>query len=112
MKGSTLPQMPPQATWKAGACKPFSDFAFSGPTWSSLSDLASCAGAAVEVGWSLRAQHGGGYSYRLAPAAGPLTEQTFGQGPCSPKPASRSLRRALLTPQVNSGSFYRCGKRF
>ena len=25
-------------------------------------------------------------------------------GPCSPKPASRSLRRALLTPQVNSGS--------
>ena len=25
--------------------------------------------------------------------------------------ATRSLRRALLTPQVNPGSFYRCGKR-
>ena len=35
-----------------------------------------------------------------------------GGGPCSPKPASRSLRRALLTPQVNSGSCYRCSKRF
>ena len=32
--------------------------------------------------------------------------------PSSPKPAPRSLRRALLTPQVNSGSFYRCSKRF
>ena len=27
------------------------------------------------------------------------------------KPASRSFRRALLTPQVNTGSLYRCGKR-
>ena len=25
--------------------------------------------------------------------------------------ASRSFRRALLTPQVNAGSLYRCGKR-
>ena len=33
-------------------------------------------------------------------------------GPCSPKPTSRSLRRALLMPQVNSGSFYRCSKGF
>ena len=32
-------------------------------------------------------------------------------GPSSPKPASRSLWCALLTPQVNPGSFYRCGKR-
>ena len=32
-------------------------------------------------------------------------------GPSSPKPASRSLRRALLMPQVNTGSLYRCGKR-
>ena len=31
------------------------------------------------------------------------------RGPSSPKPASRSLRRALLTPQVNPGSLYRCG---
>ena len=27
------------------------------------------------------------------------------------KTASRSLRRALLTPQVKAGSLYRCGKR-
>ena len=30
------------------------------------------------------------------------------QGPSRAKPASRSLRRALLTPQVNTGSLYRC----
>ena len=32
-------------------------------------------------------------------------------GPSSPKSASRSLWRALLMPQVNSGSLYHCGKR-
>ena len=31
-------------------------------------------------------------------------------GPSSPKNASRSLRRALLVPQVNTGSLYRGGK--
>jgi len=49
--GSRLPPMPSQATWQAGSN--------------------------VEVGWTLRAQHGGGYSYRLAPADAPLTEETF-----------------------------------
>ena len=34
-----------------------------------------------------------------------------GGGPPSPKTASHSLRRALLTPEVNTGSLYRCGKR-
>ena len=33
------------------------------------------------------------------------------EGPSRAKPASRSLRRVLLTPQVNPGSLYRCGKR-
>ena len=32
--------------------------------------------------------------------------------PFSTKPAPRSLRRALLTPQVHSGPCYRCSKRF
>lgn len=53
--GSTLPAMPPQATWQAGSN--------------------------VEVGWWILAQHGGGYSYRLAPASAPLTEKTFQKMP-------------------------------
>ena len=32
-------------------------------------------------------------------------------GPSRAQSASLSLRRALLTPQVNPGSRYRCGKR-
>ena len=53
--GSKLPAMPSQATWKAGASH--------------------------EVGWTLAANHGGGYAYRMAPADGPLTEKTFGKTP-------------------------------
>ena len=49
--GSRLPPMPPQATWAAGA--------------------------SYEVGWTVMANHGGGYQYRLAPADAPLTEETF-----------------------------------
>ena len=49
--GSKLPQMPSQASWRAGE--------------------------AVEVGWVVNANHGGGYAYRLAPADAPLTEETF-----------------------------------
>jgi len=53
--GSKLPQMEPQAVWQAGSV--------------------------VEVGWSIMAIHGGGYSYRLAPADEPLTEETFRKMP-------------------------------
>ena len=55
--GSTLPPLPSgsQATWKAGV--------------------------AYEVGWTVAANHGGGYSYRLAPASAPLTEATFQKMP-------------------------------
>ena len=53
--GSTLPKMAPQAKWKAGS--------------------------EVEVGWWILAQHGGGYSYRLAPADKPLTEAEFQKMP-------------------------------
>eukprot|EP00658_Telonema_sp_P-2_P003934 TRINITY_DN1146_c0_g1_i18.p1 TRINITY_DN1146_c0_g1~~TRINITY_DN1146_c0_g1_i18.p1 ORF type:complete len:172 (-),score=39.39 TRINITY_DN1146_c0_g1_i18:366-881(-) len=34
-----------------------------------------------EVSWTIEANHGGGYSYRLAPADGPLTEEVFGKAP-------------------------------
>lgn len=51
--GSKLPEMPAQATWKAGA--------------------------SYEVGWTVAANHGGGYAYRMAPTDGPLTEATFGK---------------------------------
>jgi hypothetical protein len=47
-RGSELRAMPSQATWRAGG--------------------------RAEVGFSLKYQHGGGYLYRLAPAAAPLTE--------------------------------------
>jgi len=47
--GSQLPKMPAQAIWEAGS--------------------------SVEVGWTVMANHGGGYAYRLAPADGPLTEE-------------------------------------
>lgn len=47
--------MPSQATWRVGT--------------------------AYEVGWTVMAHHGGGYAYRLAPADGPLTEETFGKLP-------------------------------
>ena len=41
----------------------------SGVVWS--------AGRDYEVAWAVEANHAGGYSYRLAPAAGPLTEAEF-----------------------------------
>ena len=53
--GSHLPQMAPQATWRAGGT--------------------------AEVGWTVMANHGGGYAYRLAPADGPLTEAVFQRTP-------------------------------
>ncbi len=39
------------------------------------------AGGTYEVSWTIEANHGGGYSYRLAPAAGPLDEATFAKMP-------------------------------
>jgi len=53
--GSKLPGMAPQAIWKAGG--------------------------SYEVSWTVAANHGGGYAYRLAPASAPLTEQTFQKMP-------------------------------
>jgi len=53
--GSSLPAMESQATWTAGLV--------------------------YEVSWTVSANHGGGYAYRMAPADGPLTEETFGKMP-------------------------------
>lgn len=39
------------------------------------------AGASVEVGWSVAANHGGGYAYRLARADEPLSEAAFRRTP-------------------------------
>eukprot|EP00040_Diaphanoeca_grandis_P025237 m.139565 g.139565 ORF g.139565 m.139565 type:complete len:437 (-) comp30067_c0_seq1:381-1691(-) len=50
-RGSTLPPMPTHVTWQAGE--------------------------SYEVSWTVAAHHGGGYAYRMAPADGPLTEETF-----------------------------------
>ena len=38
-------------------------------------------GDVVEVSWTIEANHGGGYQYRLAPAEGPLTESVFQKTP-------------------------------
>ena len=35
------------------------------------------AGTEVTVAWTLKAQHGGGYQYRLCPAASDLVEECF-----------------------------------
>ena len=44
-----------------------------------MTDTVWKAGEAVEVAWTVKAFHGGGYGYRLAPANGPLNEETFGK---------------------------------
>lgn len=44
-----------------------------GPVW--------LAGSTQEVSWSLYANHGGGYSYRLCPAAGNISEECFQRTP-------------------------------
>lgn len=39
------------------------------------------SGSTVEVKWSIRANHGGGYQYRLCPASAALTEECFQKMP-------------------------------
>lgn len=45
------------------------------------SGVAWAAGAVVEVAWTIEANHGGGYQYRLAPATERLTEAAFQRTP-------------------------------
>ena len=62
---------------------------------------------------------GDGYGLEEVPPASAVTparginfaEMLQIPGPSRAKSAPRSLRRALLMPQVNPGSLYRCGKR-
>ena len=54
-RGSALPKMPSGVVWRAG-------------------DV-------VETAWSIRANHGGGWQYRLCPAASNLTEACFQSTP-------------------------------
>lgn len=53
--GSKLPKMPSGAVWKAGST--------------------------VQAMWSVRANHGGGYQYRLCPLSSNLTEACFQETP-------------------------------
>jgi len=53
--GSKLPQQPSGVIWAAGEV--------------------------AEVSWSIMANHGGGYQYRLCPASEPLTEECFFKTP-------------------------------
>jgi hypothetical protein len=53
--GTKLPPMPAQAVWRAGV--------------------------AYEAGWTVAANHGGGYAYRMAPLDSALTEQDFQKMP-------------------------------
>ena len=55
MRGSALPRRPTGTMWAAGS--------------------------SVEVGWTVKASHGGGYSYRLCPADHTLDEECFQRTP-------------------------------
>jgi len=79
--GSAGGRFPGQGVGGAGAQFQNSSVAKAGDFGSQLPSMTSQAtwarGSIVEVGWTLMANHGGGYSYRLAPADSPLTEETF-----------------------------------
>merc|ERR1711972_826790 len=49
------------------------------------------AGELVEVSWTMRTNHGGGYQWRIAPAASNLTEEIFQKTVLEPEGMS-SLR--------------------
>lgn len=78
-------RLPGQGVGCAGASFQNSSVAKMGDMGSKLPPLLSGvvweAGSSVEVGWTVMANHGGGYAYRLAPADGPLTEEAFRQTP-------------------------------
>ena len=83
--GSAGGRFPNQGTGGAGASFENSTFAREGDLGSKLPAGRPAAvwtpDKAWEVGWTVMANHGGGYSYRLAPADGPLTEEEFRKMP-------------------------------
>merc|ERR1719440_1107481 len=78
-------RIPGQGIGGAGASFQNSSVAKMGDIGSQLPPLHSGtvweAGSSVEVGWTVMANHGGGYAYRLAPANSALTEETFQKMP-------------------------------
>ena len=79
--GSAGGRHPGQGTGGAGAQFQNTSLAQAGDVGSRLPPSPSPPvwqrGQSHEVGWTVMANHGGGYAYRLAPADAPLTEATF-----------------------------------
>jgi hypothetical protein len=77
--------LPGQGQGGAGASYTDTKFVTHGDLGSKLPPLDTGvvwkAGESVEVSWNLKAWHGGGYTYRLAPADAPLTEAAFQKMP-------------------------------
>jgi hypothetical protein len=53
------------------------------------------AGALVEVSWTMRTNHGGGYQWRIAPAEGPLTEAAFQVGETITRASHRGAQQQV-----------------
>ena len=83
--GSAGGRFPGQGNGGAGAVFQNSSAASQGDVGSQLPPMPSqasvFAGGLLETGWSVMANHGGGYAYRIAPADGPLTETEFRKNP-------------------------------
>eukprot|EP00036_Acanthoecidae_sp_10tr_P011490 CAMPEP_0182926672 /NCGR_PEP_ID=MMETSP0105_2-20130417/12203_1 /TAXON_ID=81532 ORGANISM="Acanthoeca-like sp., Strain 10tr" /NCGR_SAMPLE_ID=MMETSP0105_2 /ASSEMBLY_ACC=CAM_ASM_000205 /LENGTH=318 /DNA_ID=CAMNT_0025064573 /DNA_START=135 /DNA_END=1091 /DNA_ORIENTATION=- len=58
------------------------------------------AGAAVEVGWMIAANHGGGYSYSLCPKSEPLTEACLNKLPLKFASNNHTIRYLDGRPSV------------
>ena len=72
--GSTLPKQPSGAVWKAGEV--------------------------VETRWSVRANHGGGWQFRLCPLGSELTEECMQK---TPVPFAKNSRMLMWVGTVASG---------
>lgn len=83
--GTAGGMLPGQGQGSAGASYTDTEFVKHGMLGSKLPPLDSAtvwkAGSDVEVSWTLKAWHGGGYTYRIAPADEPLTEALFQKTP-------------------------------
>ena len=69
------------------------------PVWSKGSEVLPAgnatiwkAGGVAEVSWSIAAQHGGGYQYRLCPKTSALTEECFQAHPLAFEGATHTIR--------------------
>lgn len=67
------------------------------------------AGSTVQTAFSIRANHGGGYSFRLCPAHEPLTESCFQQTVLRFVPGEQRLRWANGTELAIGGTYVDVG---